>query len=69
MCSNPECGHIDKANRQTQEAFVCQRCGLELHADYNAALNIFTRGHRGSACGEANSGWVNEARTTSCAFA
>ena len=34
------CGNIDKENRQTQETFVCTKCGFKLNADYNAAINI-----------------------------
>ena len=34
------CGHIDKENRQTQEKFICTKCGFELNADHNAAINI-----------------------------
>jgi putative transposase len=34
------CGHCEKANRKSQAEFLCQRCGIALHADYNAALNI-----------------------------
>ena len=34
------CGHIDKDNRQTQEDFKCIKCGFELNADHNAAINI-----------------------------
>ena len=34
------CGHVDKENRQTQEKFVCTKCGFELNADHNAAINI-----------------------------
>jgi putative transposase len=34
------CGHCERANRQSQASFVCRSCGLALHADYNAALNI-----------------------------
>lgn len=34
------CGNIDKNNRQTQEKFVCTKCGFELNADHNAAINI-----------------------------
>ena len=34
------CGHIDKENRQTQERFICTKCGFELNADHNAAINI-----------------------------
>lgn len=38
MCS--ACGHCEKANRKSQELFLCQRCGITLNADYNAAINI-----------------------------
>lgn len=34
------CGHIDKDNRQTQEKFICTKCGYEINADHNAAINI-----------------------------
>jgi putative transposase len=34
------CGHCEKANRKSQESFLCQRCGFAANADYNAALNI-----------------------------
>ena len=34
------CGNIDKENRQTQETFVCTKCGFKLNADHNAAINI-----------------------------
>ena len=34
------CGNIDKENRQTQEEFKCTKCGFELNADHNAAINI-----------------------------
>ncbi len=34
------CGHCEKANRRSQAEFRCQRCGLMLNADYNAAINI-----------------------------
>jgi len=34
------CGHWERANRKSQESFLCQRCGFATHADYNAALNI-----------------------------
>jgi IS605 OrfB family transposase len=33
------CGHCEKANRKSQESFLCQRCGFTLNADFNAALN------------------------------
>jgi IS605 OrfB family transposase len=34
------CGHCEKANRRSQAEFLCQRCGLMLNADVNAAINI-----------------------------
>ena len=34
------CGNIDKGNRQTQEKFICTKCGFELNADHNASINI-----------------------------
>lgn len=34
------CGHPEKANRKSQESFLCQRCGFAAHADDNVALNI-----------------------------
>lgn len=38
-----QCGHIDKANRQTQDTFLCVKCGHAAHADHNAAINIGRR--------------------------
>ncbi|HEY5868293.1 MAG TPA: transposase [Candidatus Tectomicrobia bacterium] len=37
------CGHIAKANRQSQARFSCKRCRYTTSADYNAALNIRAR--------------------------
>jgi putative transposase len=34
------CGHCEKANRNSHESFLCQRCGIALNADENAALTI-----------------------------
>ena len=34
------CGHCEKANRKSQDSFLCQRCGFALNADYNSAINI-----------------------------
>ena len=39
----PECGHIDRANRPTQEKFECQKCGHADNADHNASVNIKNR--------------------------
>jgi putative transposase len=41
MCS--QCSYIAKGNRPSQKKFKCKSCGLKLHADYNAALNIRAR--------------------------
>jgi len=35
-----QCGHCEKANRQSQASFLCQQCGFCCNADVNAALNI-----------------------------
>ena len=35
-----KCGHTERGNRPKQEQFCCQKCGYEVHADYNAAKNI-----------------------------
>ena len=34
------CGYCAKENRKSQACFVCQRCGLSMNADINAAINI-----------------------------
>ena len=34
------CGHCEKANRRSQSEFLCQRCGMTMNADHNAAINI-----------------------------
>jgi len=39
----PCCGHIDKANRKTQDKFLCTQCGYSGLADYIAAWNISRR--------------------------
>ena len=40
-CSH--CHHISKNNRKTQEHFHCEKCGFEINADLNAAINIKNR--------------------------
>jgi IS605 OrfB family transposase len=35
-----KCGNIHKENRITQSKFLCQSCGFEDNADYNASKNI-----------------------------
>lgn len=39
----PRCHHIAKSNRKCQSKFVCQQCGLSLHADVVGAINISHR--------------------------
>jgi transposase len=34
------CHYISDNNRKSQELFICEHCGLEINADYNASLNI-----------------------------
>ncbi|MET9475532.1 MULTISPECIES: zinc ribbon domain-containing protein [unclassified Streptomyces] len=40
----PECGHVSKENRPTQETFLCQSCGHTAHADTVGALNVLRAG-------------------------
>ncbi|KPI13093.1 Ku domain protein [Actinobacteria bacterium OK006] len=40
----PECGHVAKENRPTQEKFHCVACGHAAHADTVAALNVLRAG-------------------------
>lgn len=39
-----ECGAVDSRSRESQAVFACQNCGIVLHADTNAAINIERRG-------------------------
>ena len=39
----PVCGAIDKANRRTQDSFLCVSCGFAGRADHIAAVNISRR--------------------------
>ena len=56
-----KCGHREKDNRKSQAEFVCLSCGIEQHADINAAKNILTVGLTGMACGSnRNSGRKQE---------
>jgi transposase len=32
-----------KGNRKSQDKFLCLKCGFELNADFNAAINIGAR--------------------------
>ncbi|MFD4904680.1 RNA-guided endonuclease InsQ/TnpB family protein [Kitasatospora purpeofusca] len=40
----PECGHVAKENRPTQEKFRCQACGHTAHADTVGAINVLRAG-------------------------
>ena len=44
------CGHTAKANRRSQECFICTACGFDKHADWNAAINIRRAGLARIAC-------------------
>jgi len=35
-----KCGFTHETNRRSKHQFVCQKCGYELNADYNASKNI-----------------------------
>lgn len=39
----PCCGHVDKANRKSQDKFLCVDCGYSGLADHIAAVNIRSR--------------------------
>jgi len=38
------CGFVSRLNRPNQATFACRACGVLLHADHNAAVNIARRG-------------------------
>ncbi|MBK1671043.1 hypothetical protein CKO28_23840 [Rhodovibrio sodomensis] len=40
-CSH--CGWVEKANRRSQSEFRCRCCGTRMHADVNAARNLWAR--------------------------
>jgi IS605 OrfB family transposase len=42
----PQCGHVDKANRNSQSVFSCVACGHSGLADHIAAINIGRRAAR-----------------------
>jgi IS605 OrfB family transposase len=46
----PECGTVDKRNRPSRDAFLCQHCGQAAPADFAAAVNI---ARKGGAAGRA----------------
>ncbi|WP_329210105.1 RNA-guided endonuclease InsQ/TnpB family protein [Streptomyces sp. NBC_01708] len=39
----PECGHVAKENRLTQERFQCTACGFAANADHVGATNVLNR--------------------------
>lgn len=39
----PECGHVAKENRVTQERFRCTACGFAANADHVGATNVLNR--------------------------
>jgi putative transposase len=45
------CGQVNAASRVSQAVFICTGCGLQLHADVNAATVILKRAEL-AACGE-----------------
>ncbi|WP_414652170.1 transposase [Halorientalis sp.] len=54
-CSETGCGFTHEDNRDG-DVFVCQKCGKELHSDYNAARNVahkFIQNRRRSGSGGA----------------
>lgn len=53
----PVCGNVDKANRKTQDSFLCVNCGHAGLADHIAAINIGGRAN-------VNSPNVSTAQTT-----
>lgn len=61
-CSS--CGEQIQTMRPNQATFRCLACGTVMNADYNATLNILTRGQRGSACGGDRVARPVEAGTT-----
>lgn len=49
----PICGHCEKANRASQDSFICLECGHTEHADVVGAINVLARyalGKYGSEC-------------------
>lgn len=40
----PECGHVAKGNRPSQETFCCVACGHAAHADVVGAINVLRAG-------------------------
>ncbi len=64
-----ECGYRSDKNRESQAVFVCKACGLEEHADANAAKNILAAGLAVTARRGTPGCRSDEARTTLVASA
>src|SRR5215831_13302315 len=47
-CSS--CGYVDRRNRRSQFEFLCRFCGMQKHADVNAACTV--KGRRSSGLGD-----------------
>ena len=58
-----ECGHTEKANRNTRDEFCCVACGHTSHADTNGAKNIRLKGLEALGSGVFNH---PNAETISC---
>lgn len=53
-CSS--CGSTHESNRRSKHQFVCQKCGYELNADYNASKNIARKLVKKLQSGQTSSG-------------
>jgi IS605 OrfB family transposase len=53
-CSS--CGFTHESNRRSKHQFVCQKCGYELNADYNASKNIARKLLKRLHSGQTSSG-------------
>jgi putative transposase len=58
-----QCQHCAPENRQSQADFRCVRCGFQLNADHNAALNILAAGSVVLARGGSDISPADEPRT------
>jgi putative transposase len=54
------CGQSARNNRRSRGRFVCRSCGVELHADLNAARNIAAKYHASVAIRDAGGLPVNQ---------
>ncbi len=58
------CGHVSPLNRTVQGRFHCIECGVTIHADVNAAINVLSRaGHARVVCGSNGAVMPSEAET------